>query len=894
MIKKLVILNSKVYSKAELRLDDCDSLQLVGPNNIGKSTLIYALNFLFIIDGSKMTFSGQRKGDKETIHHYFPNVNSSFIIFEIFKSSYYCVLVKRDAEGELEYYKIDGQYSEEIFFDRVEGQQKLLKFEEIKLKLEAENIGLYQFKNKTEVFSTVYQRGRKNDSAVWLEDSVKTDGLSNNFSKVYRYLINSKLITNKTLKESLIIADNRENEMLNFSQKDKKDITDLLKINDEIKNIQSIKNDFFSFREIVNQYKAKTKTISELLFAFNAGYAVALPDLEVGMLKKSTEISSLQNEINETLKPKEQALNQELGRKGFSIENKTHQLTKTQNELNEVNTFETSDFLKQSLSNLDKNRKDIEAKLTTIEDQQLTSKKIEDKIEQLASKINRSKSQIKNYSNQLIHEIAGKQEDRKLLNYILSGEITSQSSDLIKKKVTKTGSTFKIFDGEITLPKDFKPAELPSIETLKAELKQLEAEKKYNEVLLKVAKDSELVNKELTAIETQIDTVKHKVQKINDKPVLIKAVDGFTLEIKKLTDENEQLEKELKILNEEIAKKSIRIIDLQKEKSKTEERTKELKARKTELENIGLQPTEFETNEPLDQVYNKIKIHNEGENGRINLKAIKNLNFEKLKNKVKSSHASEEDFIQYIADEIACVNDKQKSIDGLLKSISTQFAHPASTLLRRYEEFREFIVTKFNTKLSKTRISDIEDLRIELTDNKKLVEELKKISTIQDLDGQLSLDFASVDEHREQLEILNKYLDSQKKIKFEELFDIELHLMKKGEPKKVDLADQVESDGTDRMIRLVIIMSIINRLALDDEQNKITVFIDEVATIDKHNRPEIVNFCKAHHFIPVFAAPDAIPGFGKYYFIFPSKNKIIVTEKHAAIGEKELQTTLKS
>ena len=84
MLHRVAVLNSKVYGKAEIKMDDCDSLQLVGPNNIGKSTLIYALNFLFIIDGNKMSFSGQRKGDKETIHHYFPTPNQSYIIFEIF------------------------------------------------------------------------------------------------------------------------------------------------------------------------------------------------------------------------------------------------------------------------------------------------------------------------------------------------------------------------------------------------------------------------------------------------------------------------------------------------------------------------------------------------------------------------------------------------------------------------------------------------------------------------------------------------------------------------------------------------------------------------------------------------------------------------------------------
>ena len=87
MLKRLIILNSDIYSKADIELDNCNSLQIVGPNNIGKSTLIYALNFLFIIDGREMTFSGNRIGDKTTFNHYFPSINSSFIIFEIFKNT---------------------------------------------------------------------------------------------------------------------------------------------------------------------------------------------------------------------------------------------------------------------------------------------------------------------------------------------------------------------------------------------------------------------------------------------------------------------------------------------------------------------------------------------------------------------------------------------------------------------------------------------------------------------------------------------------------------------------------------------------------------------------------------------------------------------------------------
>ncbi len=261
------------------------------------------------------------------------------------------------------------------------------------------------------------------------------------------------------------------------------------------------------------------------------------------------------------------------------------------------------------------------------------------------------------------------------------------------------------------------------------------------------------------------------------------------------------------------------------------------------------------------------------------MKAKKDGSFENLKYRLRNNSADEDQFINFVEEEIACLSDKERSIDGLLQSISTQFANPAYTLIKRYEEFKQFVYTKFNEKLSQTRISNIESMKIELIDNEKIVGELKKISSIQEFNGQMSFEF----DQSENLKVLNAYLDSGRKVEFNELFNIELLLQIHGADKRVDLANQVESDGTDRMIRLVMIMSIINRLAVTDEKNKIALFIDEVATIDKQNRPEIVKFCKEHYFIPIFAAPDAVEGFNKYYFIYPSKTKVNINEKHNAV-----------
>lgn len=876
MLTSLTILNSKVYGKAEIRFNDCDSLQLVGPNNIGKSTLIYALNFLFIIDGQKMTFSGNRRGDKDTIHHYFPNPNQSYIVFEIFKKSYYCILVKRDSEGNLEYYKYQSNYKEQHFVD---ADKRLMKFDEVQAQLASEGIELESFKDKREVFNFVYQRGRRNNGVVWLDDNVKSEGLSNNFSKIYRYLINTKLITNKNLKEALIIADNRENEVLNFSQKNKKDIHDLRKINNEIRNLKSVKNEFDEFREVVGQYNAKAKIISQLYTAFTHNYEHTLPSLQALLVEKTQNRAKIHTEINEDLNPRKSDLDRKIGGKDVEIQNEAQKLNEKETELKTINSFEPEKLLNESLQNLDKQRKELESRLTMVEIQKLNSKQIEFKVAGLEDQVSRYENQIKNYSNLLINKISGNKDNRKLLNALLSEQVKALPGEQVKKAIHKISETLKIFDGEIDISKNIVQKDFESIEEIKEKLAAIKADLKGQQQLLATVKDLEKSHTQLQQILSDIDGIKQKIQKIKTKPALSKAIEKLKAEITELNNQKEKFESEQKALSKQIAKRSNELNDINDDIKKREERIGQIQEFKRELETYGFTVEEFESSEDLDLLYNKIKLNHAD---RITLKINKDNLFEKLRDKLQSTFADEQDFIRYVEEEIALIDDKERSISSLLESISAQFANPAYTLLKRYDEFKEFVNNKFNHKLSQSRISDIESLTIELVDNKKLVDEVRKISQIQQIKGQLMFEF----DHSENLKVLDAYLESGKKIEFDDLFDITLHLTRKGTTKPVDLNEQIESDGTDKMIRLMIVMNIINRLAIADDENRIVLFIDEVATIDKQNRPELVRFCREHYFIPIFAAPDAVAGFGKYYFIYPNAGKININEKiNAMYGE---------
>lgn len=878
MLKRLIILNSDIYSKADIEIDNCNSLQIVGPNNIGKSTLIYALNFLFIIDGREMTFSGNRTGDKTTFNHYFPSINSSFIVFEVFKNRYYSILVKRNAEGNLDYYKIDSEYKEEHYFTDTTNGQKLKKFDSLLSEFATNGIEHSKFPNRREVFNFVYQKGKRNNAVVWLSQNVNQDGrgISNNFSKIYKYLINSQLINNNSLKESLIIADNKENESVSFSKKNQKDIQTLLKHNRDIKIIKSIQRSFNDFKELVNQYAGKSTILSELIFAFDHQYSSLYSELGTSVSKMKTERDKDRTHLNETLKPKEKELNQQLGILKNQIENKQKEIDQKDELVKEIKSYESLQFLEQSFQNLDADRKTIESQLTQIENQNLNSKTIESKIEKADSQIRKIKSQVDTYSNQLIHQISDNQDNKELLNRILSTDISSLPSENISTKIKRTENLMKLFDGVIKLPNDLKGKPIDSIEELKKQIKEFEKEKSFNEKLLPIAKDLEKHQKDLEEIKKKIKNVSDKIEKLKQLPNLETALEAIKLEFESLFKQKEQSAKDIKIIEEEIRKLSEKIDGANKDIFQKEKRIEEIQDWKVELEQLGIIPKEYQSNDSLDNTYKNLKRNFEE---RKDIKYKKDSLFEKLKSKTETSFASETDFIKHVDSELVTLDDKQKAIDGLLKNISTQFANPCRTIYSRFEEFNSFISNQFNSKIRKIKISDIDTLKIEIIENEKLIKDLNKIIQIRDLTSELIFDDQS-----ENLNTLNKYLDNQTTITFNDLFDIKLHLHKKGQHKVVDLKNQIESDGTDKMIRLVLIMSIINQIVVKDDENKIVLFVDEIGTIDEANRIEILNFCKEHNFIPISAAPlHPYDGFDKYYLIRRSKGKIVVSEKNGNV-----------
>ncbi len=114
--QKLILIRAGRYDFAEIDLSG--SVQIVGPNNTGKTTLINTLQFLYLDDRRHMDFGSYTP--EQTRDYYFPGPYS-YILFQCLGSRGQCVLGWRGqskaAGGEPERFTYDGPFDAEDFLD---------------------------------------------------------------------------------------------------------------------------------------------------------------------------------------------------------------------------------------------------------------------------------------------------------------------------------------------------------------------------------------------------------------------------------------------------------------------------------------------------------------------------------------------------------------------------------------------------------------------------------------------------------------------------------------------------------------------------------------------------------------------------------------------------------
>ena len=107
-----------------------------------------------------------------------------------------------------------------------------------------------------------------------------------------------------------------------------------------------------------------------------------------------------------------------------------------------------------------------------------------------------------------------------------------------------------------------------------------------------------------------------------------------------------------------------------------------------------------------------------------------------------------------------------------------------------------------------------------------------------------------------------------KAINIVDLFKINVEITKvTGKTETIDLSKQVQSRGTNIVLKLYLFLNILKELVHNNSENRVVIYVDELDAIGQKNVKHLIQFCKANHFVPIFAAPRKVEGIEKYYLI---------------------------
>ncbi|PSR11133.1 MAG: hypothetical protein C7N36_18095 [Bacteroidetes bacterium] len=870
MLSRLVLINSCTYDLAELDFTEGHSMQLVGGNNVGKSSLIYALNFLFLVNRKLMSFSGGRPADKNTMAYYFKEPERSFIVFEIKKKGRrYCIVVYRDGNGDSRYARIQHGYQRDLFFREAGAELQLLSWTQVKKQLVQRDIKINEFHQQQDVLGQVYRTGRNNDAVVWLTKDSKIIGASNSFSKVYRYLINSKLITTDTLRDILLIADNRDREQLSYQQSNMQHVEQLRRESDRLQRLREIEGEFKHFQQLHHSVQAREQRLGFLAATFRYLDIQQRALLRERIYKKEAEVLTLEDNF-QAGNVKLGQLQQEKGQADLLLRQTHERLHNWQQQQKHLLALPPRNLLLESITNLEQEVDNLQFRLKSYEAPgQQQPAQLEARCQRLQQDIDRQTAELRNIDNWLVFHLAKDEADRLRLNAVLSEKVARLPREALRQPISDTAALVRLFDGSFQLPEDFAVGELARPEALEQELQERQAELLRLQELLETARNKATYEQQLAKAKTRLQTTTSDLQQVDQLPELAKHIKKEQAEQQKTELLNQGLLRKIAQQQETLQRQQTGLQVLREDIERWKREEQQLVNARRKLEEMALPLSEPAGAEaaPDGQPDAALRLFadlEKEERAWREERLEKDKLFSFLRNKALLDLADEQAFMAQLEGEFTAMDDKESSIRTILNNIAVQFANPAAHFLEKYQEFHHFIEKSFNRSLREINISNIESLRVELAPNLVLQKELRQISNLQ---LQTTGLFQQLPENDEGLEVLKRYLEQGKEIDFADLFSLRLRLQVGGEEKSVDLAKQVESDGTDRMLRLVIVMQVISRLAELSADNKIVLFIDEIATIDGKNRPQLVRFCQDHHFYPIFAAPNIVDGFDRYVFI---------------------------
>lgn len=880
---RMVLLRAGKYDYGEVEL--IKPLHLVGPNNIGKTSLIAVLQFLYIDDQRSMHFSREMA---ETRKYYFPDQNS-YILFECLTPGGYHV-VGVQGLGPIRSYEFmrfayQGQFDPGDYLDE---NRRIRPSEEVRLRLAVRDFHLLEPRQLRAALTGIGDNRGVNLGLV----PIRQRDHYERFRAVFGNLLRLAHLRQDELKQFLLEIHRGD-----FQQR----TIDLeTGYSSQYRKVCGEAEGLRELRAIVEDVRRVLALAAE-----REGLRRLLPGLwqEVRVQYGQTESEMLQRKqkITEQLA----RLGEEGGRLAESVKICQDERDGLLQELGRITGdldrhAKERELFKDYLIDFEKSRKnDLEMKIDRLGAS--LGQAVDVSVEQMRGRVGRMERELaglrrrfeqfsRNVAADLLPRLSEADAEQlfRLINPEVLGLRRDEEGFFIKDEEkfagTLAGLVGRIGEGVYedhlvrVLLAGLSPPDLASYRdagTLDRRIAEQEGMLERERRILAAALNSEQIRREKRQLQQECDKIADRLRRYIDYQERLPAIAERIKEKSSFEKQKDQLEKQLTALDE-------RRLALTDEKRRVEEQGRELDARREKMlrrlhkltgpdSSWPMQPFAAEDRnlDALLEIYERKFT----EHGDVACRFDEEMRRIEQRTYGRYLGEGEAATLANLQAEVEALDEREQAVQELWKSLAAGLQSAFKGLSRDLQTLN-LRIDELNRRLGRVSISNLSRLRLILREHAEWTRRIKTVVEVEAMP--LFFDRSVVSEAQNQL---GELLKQHRRVELSDLFDLHFEVTSTdGQTRHYPHLDSIESNGTTITIKVLINLILLKGL-LGDKEVSIPFYLDEASSLDRENLAAIVQEAGKMGFVAVLASPEAMEAADSLYFLRENNGRIMLDPK---------------
>lgn len=883
--QKIVLIRAGKYDYAEVDLTG--ALQIVGPNNTGKTTLINTLQFLYVDDLRTMNFGSYTL--EQTLDYYFPN-QYSYVLFQCLGVTGQCVIGWRGqskaAGGDPERFCYLGPWAAEDFLDE---KNQVREPRDVMARLSLKQFRV--IKSAQEHRELLLPPSGGDGKGLGIV-SLKDPDRFRRFRESLKDLLSLSTITQDQMRDRLLtLADVRTDVPALDVRRLFGDDYDLIRRRRDA--LARFRKHQSTVQSLVERFDELAAIRGELLWLWNQlrskrlaceqTHAAHIQVLKEQIAERARALTELHAQLHDRRSERDDCIGQR---------------AVAQNEIDrlEAQGRVLADFNPDLARAAEQNLKREEARLVKLLSEAATESrdKAKQKIELYSTLVRQKEQDIANFDRLAVTELRRHLSDGdlsqafRILNFELletplgTDGITSRDPDSLIKLIRQIAGrvqagVYQDNSVQIVLREGRRSLEeLAHVDALRERLKEdQEVLTRWQGILQAISEREHLTaelqkrQSELAETQRQLFAYDEWMKAHSEEPRLRRTLKLAEEAIERLSAAIGELEEKVKITEREQQQTQNRIIAEENAYNEVMGRFGQCAFPEFPGQARAVQgvPDEFDSAIALF-------LHRQERERMLNqdvsssLKVISQLVGEQF------NGADDAETIGNLRAELEALPEKTDALErdwtALIQGLRGQFA----SVLRELDAVRA-AVTDLNRQFAKVQVSNLKAIKLDVLEAGDLVSWIKRLVELQQpglFDDDTNLD--------QTIRNFRQKLEGSPLISFGQLFSLQFTVVgEDGVTHHYQDFRQIESHGTTITVKVLFNLLVLRRY-LREHQCVVPFFLDEIQALDPANRAAVLSTARKLGFVAITASPEAVTEVDALYFLQPHAGRIVLRHRH--------------